>query len=182
MRIALGLKAHSGWAALVAIGKSGGNLQVVDRRRLELVDHLWAKAPYHAAEKVAPDKARALVKRATEEVYRVSEKALRAAVTNLGEHDVVACAVLTPNPMPDWTTDEILAVHFRMHKAEGVLFPSALARAATACGLKLLAVPENEMDQRLISQVTALGKSVGAPWARDQKNAALAAITALRAP
>src|SRR5260370_11709532 len=115
MKVALGLKAHSGWAALVAIGKSGGDLKVIDRRRIDLVDHVWAKAPYHAAEKIAPDKARALVKRGTEEADRVAEKALRAAVENLAEHDVVACAVLTPNPMPDWTTDEILAVHFRMH-------------------------------------------------------------------
>jgi hypothetical protein len=31
-------------------------------------------------------------------------------------------------PMPDWTVDEILAVHFRMHKAEGVLFPVSTGR------------------------------------------------------
>jgi len=31
--------------------------------------------------------------------------------------------------MPDWSTDEILAVHFRMHKAEGELFRDALVRA-----------------------------------------------------
>jgi hypothetical protein len=30
--------------------------------------------------------------------------------------------------MPDWSIDEILAVHFRMHKTEGVLFRDALAR------------------------------------------------------
>jgi hypothetical protein len=45
--------------------------------------------------------------------------------------------------MPDWTTDEILAVHFRMHKAEGVLFQSALVRAAEKCKLNTLPVLEN---------------------------------------
>jgi hypothetical protein len=180
--VALGLKAHSGWAALVAIGKSGANLQVVDRRRIELVEHVWAKAPYHAAEKVAPDKARGLVKRGIAEAYRVAEKALRSAVKNLGEHEVVACAVLTPSPMPDWTTDQILAVHFRMHQAEGVLFPDALARAATASGLKLVAIREKTLsaDATTTNRIAQLGKSVGAPWGRDQKSAALAAITALR--
>ena len=39
------------------------------------------------------------------------------------------------NPMPDWSVEEILAVHFRMHKAEGVLFRDALVEAANACGL-----------------------------------------------
>jgi len=28
--------------------------------------------------------------------------------------------------MPDWSTDEILAVHVRMHKAEGELFRDVL--------------------------------------------------------
>ena len=61
MRIAAGFKAHSGWAALVVIGVSGEDLQVVDRRRIELVDPGdidWAKQPYHAAEDLPPAKAR----------------------------------------------------------------------------------------------------------------------------
>jgi hypothetical protein len=29
-----------------------------------------------------------------------------------------------------WSVDQILAVHVRMHQAEGVLFPDAIARAA----------------------------------------------------
>jgi hypothetical protein len=181
MKVALGLKAHSGWAALVAIGRSANGLEVVDRRRLELVEHTWAKAPYHAAEKVSPGKANALVKRGIEEAYRVAEEALRAAVAGLDAHEIVGCAILTPNPMPDWTTDEILAVHFRMHKAEGVLFPDALARAAKACGLRLVAVPEKTLsaDASTLQRIAALGKSVGAPWGKDQKTAALAAIQAL---
>ena len=48
--------------------------------------------------------------------------------------------------MPAWSVDEILAVHFRMHKAEGVLFREALAGAATKCGLRLVQVPEKELD------------------------------------
>jgi hypothetical protein len=46
MRVAFGMKAHSGWAAMVAIGRQGGTVQVVDRRRLELVakaEQPWGK-------------------------------------------------------------------------------------------------------------------------------------------
>ena len=53
MKVAFGMKAHSGWAALVVLGTRGGDLQVVDRRRMELVEkdeESWAKRPYHAAE------------------------------------------------------------------------------------------------------------------------------------
>ncbi len=181
MKVALGLKAHSGWAALVAIGSDGGELRVVDRRRLELVEHTWARAPYHAAEKVERARANALVERGIKEAHRVAEKALSDATRALGDHDIVACAILTPNPMPEWTTDDILAVHFRMHKAEGVLFPEALAKAAVACGVKLVRVPEKTLgaDAKTLATIVRLGKSVGAPWGKDQKSATLAAMQAL---
>ena len=93
--------------------------------------------------------------------------------------------------MPDWTVDEILAVHFRMHKAEGVLFRDALAEAAGSCGLKLLRVLEKQLDEQaeralatsvnsLRKTIASLGKSVGPPWGKDQKDAALAAMIALQ--
>jgi hypothetical protein len=93
--------------------------------------------------------------------------------------------------MPDWTVDEILAVHFRMHKAEGVLFRDALARAARACGLRLLGIPEKQLDEHveralatsvnsLRKTIASLGKSVGPPWGKDQKDASLAAMVALQ--
>ena len=196
MKVALGLKAHSGWAALVVIGISGDEFQVIDRRRIELVeevDSLWAKQPYHAAEDLEPDDARDLVKRGTKAAYRVAGRKMKLAVKRLHErnHKIVACAVLFPNPMPNWSTEEILAVHFRMHKAEGVLFPDALAQAAEDCGLKLITIPEKTLNEHaektlaaplsdLMTEVTTLGKSIGSPWGKDQKNAALAAMSALR--
>jgi hypothetical protein len=92
--------------------------------------------------------------------------------------------------MPDWSTDEILAVHFRMHKAEGILFRDALARAVGACGPRLVAIPEKKLtdhaekalgtpEMGLRKKITMLGKSVGPPWGKDQKDAALAALVAL---
>lgn len=195
MKVALGLKAHSGWAALVAIGISGGEFQVIDRRRLALVeprDSAWAKQPYHAAETFERKKARDVVKRGTDAAYRIALKQIRTTVQRLEEqsHKIAACAVLMPGPMPEWTTAEILAVHFRMHQAEGVLFPDALANAAEACALKLVAIPEKTLTQiaqktlgksaiELTRLVAALGKTVGPPWTRDQKNATLAAMVAL---
>jgi hypothetical protein len=78
-----------------------------------------------------------------------------------------------------------------MHKAEGVLFPDALARAAKACGLRLLAIPEKQFFEEvesalrvplsgLMGQIASLGKSVGPPWGKDQKSATLAAMVALQ--
>ena len=195
MKVALGLKAHSGWAVLVVIGSAGNELHVLDRRRIELVeaDAAWAKQPYHAAEGLGQKQARDLVKRGTDSAYRIARREIKLATNRLHEqqHEIIACAVLVANPMPDWSTEEILAVHFRMHKAEGVLFADALARAAVDCELNLIAIPEKQLNDQaekslatpladVMKEVITLGKAVGAPWGKDQKNAALAAIVALR--
>ena len=87
-------------------------------------------------------------------------------------------------------TAEILAVHFRMHKAEGVLFPEALSNAATKLNVALVRVSaktcEDDAAKRFGKRLTQinenlalLGKMAGPPWGKDQKTAALAAVIAL---
>lgn len=192
MKVAFGLKAHSGWAALVVVGVNGSDFVVLDRRRIELVDEDWAKQPYHAAEDLEAGVARRLVERGIDSAHRIATREMDAALRRERErmNEVVACAVLAGEPMPEWTIGEILAVHFRMHKAEGVLFREALVLAARACGLRALAIPAKTIAEHastllgsppsyLEEKVVALGKVVGAPWAKDQKEAALAAMIAL---
>ena len=192
MRVAFGLKAHSGWAALVVLGKEDGNYVVIDRRRLELVEETWAKQPYHAAEGCKPEIAHDLVKRGISAAGRIAFRELRASV-KLEEkrgNKVVGCGVLVTDPMPGWSVDEILAVHFRMHKAEGVLFRDALADATTKCNVRLVQVPEKTLGAYsektlkmsladLTKTIAAIGKPVGPPWGKDQKEAATAAMIAL---
>jgi len=193
MKVAFGMKAHSGWAALVVIGKRDGHYVVVDRRRVELVDNEWGKQPYHAAEDLKPQAARNLVKRGIEAAHRNAVREMRASVKREQalQNSVSACAVLMGNPMPGWSTEQILAVHFRMHQAEGVLFREALATAATKCKLKLVAIPEKTLAEHaertlrtsfasLKKTIASLGKSVGPPWTSDQKDASLAAMIALQ--
>ncbi len=196
MRTAFGMKAHSGWAALVALGARDGRIEVVDRCRMELVEAdeaSWAKQPYHAAERLNAEAARELVKRGVASAHRIAVREMRTAVSGARRagHEVAACAILMADPMPEWTVDEILAVHFRMHKAEGVLFRDALARATGACGLKFLGIPEKQLlavaeralatsASSLRKRIVSLGTSVGPPWGKDQKDAALAAMIALQ--
>ena len=195
MKVAFGLKAHSGWAALVVVGLAGNGFHVVDRRRIELVedeDAPSAKQPYHAAEGLHGEAARDVVARGVEAARRSAVREMQAALSRSRElgHEIVACAVLVADPMPDWSTDEILAVHFRMHKAEGVLFPDALVQGARACGLNVAVIPEKQLSEhaqgslagplsRLMKRIETLGKSVGPPWGKDQKSAALAAMIGL---
>ena len=185
MKVAFGFKAHSGWAALVVIGKQSNDLAVVDRRRIELVEESWAKQPYHAAEGLECQIARDLVKRGIDAVHRVALRELQAAVQRERDrkNEVVACSVLVGAPMPDWNTDDILAVHFRMHKAEGALFQNALVHAAEKCKLNTVRVYEKQLmaeaPSQLVTRIAALGKTVGPPWGKDQKDAALVALMAL---
>jgi len=189
MRIAAGFKAHSGWAALVVIGVSDDGFHVIDRRRIELVDPAdidWAKQPYHAAEDLPPAKARQLVERAIASAHRIAARELRVFVKRSREagHEIDGCAVLVGSPMPDWKVEQILSVHVRMHKAEGVLFPAALAGAVEGCNLNLVTMPEKELadraDAATVKKLSELGKSAGPPWGKDQKNAALAAMLLLK--
>lgn len=180
---------------MVAVGGYGSDLQVIDRRRIELIDEgeLWAKAPYHAAEELRPDEAEDLVNRGIASARRVAKARMRDLVERFRGHEyqVAGCGVLIPRPMPEWTTGEILAVHFRMHKAEGVLFPDAICRAADECGVPLAEVPEKELPEyaeRALAMppggpykmIVDLGKPIGPPWAKDQRLAALAAVIALQ--
>jgi hypothetical protein len=194
-KVVLGFKAHSGWAALVALGFRKDMAEVVDRRRIDFYEPgaEWIKAPYHAAESLKPAEARRMVDRGVAAAHRNVARALRDVVGRLrgAGHVPVACAVLDGAPMPPWTTEEILAVHFRMHKAEGVLWRDAIAAGAKAAGLAVIPVPEKKLQDiapdvlheswpAITARVDAFRKAVGAPWGKDQKDAALAALIGRR--
>jgi hypothetical protein len=192
MKVALGFKPHSGWAALLVLGKQDDEYIALSRSRVELVTEAWAKQPYHAAEELEPKEALAVVKRGVEAAHRIALQELRAALKrqlNQG-HQVRGCGVVVGNPMPKWKVAEILAVHFRMHQAEGVLFREALINAAEKCSLPVVALSEKVLlndaatalktsTDKLQKRLLAMGKIAGAPWGKDQKDAALVAMVAL---
>ena len=196
MRAAIGLKAHSGWAVLVAVAAEGrGRFRVIERRRVELLedaDAEWAGQPYHAAQDHPPEQARTIVAKGIAEVHRGARRELRAAVERLDAagHRIAGCAVLTPAPLPHWSTEQILAVHIRMHRAEGALYPRELIDAARRVVLRVHPIEQKQLQARaertlglragvVAKRLAALGKPVGAPWGADQKAAALAAMIAL---
>ena len=195
MRVALGWKAHSGWAALVALGGDAREPQLIERLRVELIPpdgSYWAKQPYHAAEGLEPEDAHDVVMRGVASAQRLAAREMRAALERLEKagHGLCGCGVLVGSGMPAWSTDEILSVHFRMHKAEGELVRGALVAAARACQLALATLPDKSAQGAAAQELgttragldrllAALGKAAGAPWGKDQKEAAAAALVAL---
>src|SRR5579885_2276053 len=98
MRIALGVRAHSGWAALVAVAGSVDQPRLLDRRRILIADPDMpgSKQPYHAAAELPLARARALVDDAVERSRALAREAIAAAVQSLQakRYEVEACGVL----------------------------------------------------------------------------------------
>ena len=193
MRVAIGLKARTGRATLVTVAGDVNEPQLIERSQIQLLPD-GAFAPYHAAEGLDPQEARESIRRSIGSAQSLATSAIREAARRCAEagHELCGCAVLVGTGMPDWSTDEILAVHVRMHKAEGELFRDVLVAGARACALKLTTLQEKSaLDDaaealgltraRLDTRLATLGKSAGPPWGKDQKEAAAAAIVALRA-
>src|SRR5580765_4920981 len=138
----LGFVAHTGWAAAVVVG-TGARVEVLDRRRLELVPGGFERAGvYHAAEPLPLAAARRLV----ESVRKIAERNARESIAALladldaGGHRPGACAIVGAAPAPELDLETILASHARIHAAEGELYRRALAIGAAANALAVSTV------------------------------------------
>ena len=191
----LGLRAHSGWAALVAVGGSGPAPEVVDRRRIEMADGPEEKQPYHAAEDLPLPTAAALLERLARKAQERAAAGLGAALQEVrGKgYDVVGTVILPASGRPLPPLESVLASHALIHTADGEHFRDALAAASAGHRLPVTRIREKDLPARaeaalrrpageLQSSVTAWGKALGPPWTQDQKLGALAAWAALADP
>src|SRR5207248_8841995 len=194
---AVGLRAHSGWAALIAIAGPLDSPRVVERRRVELCDPQdpRAKQPFHAAKPLDSAKAEKLVNDCIASSQKLASKAMRSLISDLEHrgHHPIACAVLCASGRPLPGLKAILASHALIHAAEGELFRDVLVRAATECGLAVTKIKERELlafvessivlsEAKLQQHLVVLGKQLGPPWRQDEKYATLAAWVALATP
>ena len=191
-RAAIGLRAHSGWAALVAVRGPANAPAVVDRRRIELAGPDLPNQPYHEAERLRLAEAKDLLKRCAEGSRRLAASGMRAARLGVEKTglEVRACGLLLASGRALPELPAVLASHALIHTADGEHFRDALRRAATAEKLSLVEIPEKEVWDRaaeklgasagsLRRRVAEMGESLGPPWTADQKLAALVAWTAL---
>jgi len=191
---ALGCRSHSGWAALVALAGPADSPQVIDRRRIEICDPRirGSKQPYHAAEPMRFSDAEAFLDRCSQSTSRLAADALRGAVDDLSALGYKAAkfgiTLGSGRALP--ALKAILASHALIHNAEGEFYRDELKKAATQCGLDLMAIKERDLYEhasvhfhmpldQLERRVADLGKPLGPPWSQDQKCAALVAWLAL---
>lgn len=197
MDAALGFRAHTGWAASVAVASAGPADHapvVLERSRVDLAASRDVESAqvFHAAADLALPAARKLIDRASSEAEHRARAAIDgacAALAAVGHRVVAVGVVLGSGRLPD-ALEAILKSHPLIHTAEGELYRSALMRAGEARGLSVTGVAGKQLLARaalvlavdadqLRRQLGELGRAIGKPWAQDQKESALVAWLAL---
>src|SRR5262249_10643920 len=123
---------------------------------------------------------------------RAAEWQLQRTIEELESagYQVVAGGIATGPRRLGSDLAEILASHPLVHSAEGQLYREALAAAAELRVLPVTRFLQQDLyeqaadqiglsDESLRAQLTGLGRALGPPWQKDQREAAAAAWLAL---
>lgn len=174
----LGIAHHLGWA--VAVTASAGH-QVVDRRRIELVEPGMATAPIHHEGKPLDDVAAAAL------VAKVRASAVRATSAALdqlaAEHPITSMSLRAWSP--DFPDD--IAVQRRVPyeaRADSVMYRQVLAELAQDRGWTVHIYDAREVEHQAARLLGARAHEVlngpraqlGPPWTKDHRTALAATI------
>ena len=187
---AVGVAPHSGWAAVVALGRTPVGPQVLARSRIGLIeaDFPESKQPYHTVEAFRVEEAAQRLKLYQAQAERMAHSAmqqLRVDLAGLG-YRVGSAGILDSSGRKGSSLRSILSSHALIHSADGDHFRDALAAAAGRIGLAVHRIPARDLEalaetglhrpvRELTMVVMQMGKQAGPPWGADQKKAALLA-------
>jgi hypothetical protein len=180
--VRLGIAHHLGWAVAIT---ASADYEVVDRRRIELVEPGVATAPIHHEGKPLDDAATAAL------VERVWASAIRATTASLDE--LVAAL---PEPIvsmsvrawpPDFPTD--IAVQRRVPyeaQADSVMYRQVLVEVAHARGWAIHHFDAKDVEAQAIGVLRGRADEIlygprallGPPWTKDHRLALAATIVA----
>ena len=195
-RATIGIKTHSGWAALVAVEGTFPTPKVLVRQRLDLIEtDDGANQPYHYAKQLKLAEAKEYLDRTATTSRRLAKNALQQVAARIHEQNyaLVGCGILLASGRPLPKLEEILASHPLMHAAEGEFFRTAIRDACRELNIPNTGVRERGIFEQsaskfkvevsaLKAQLTILGRSLGSPWTKDQKQASMAALLVLARP
>lgn len=189
-RAALGFQMHSGWGVLVAVSQESNMVTLLDRRRIVVADpeERGAIQPYHFAAQLKPQEQEKHLAHCALLSCRLASAAIAEVMSGLGErrYRVVGAAVLLAAGRPLPSLAKVLAAHPLIHTAEGEFFREAARQACLGLKVPVTAIPLRELDTEankgsaLQRNIDNLGRTVGPPWTKDHKSAALAAALLLR--
>jgi hypothetical protein len=194
-KCAIGIRVHSGWGAVVAVSGEADTLEVIDRRRVEIIDPKAPGAfqPYHFAHDLELPAAEKHIAKSAAASSRLATAALRILIDELRDRacSVTSAVILLSSARPLPELRMILASHPMIHTAEGEFFRQAFRDACAGLKIPVAGIRERDLDERanralgkhaalVKKKIAALGKTLGPPWTADHKTAALAAALALQ--
>jgi hypothetical protein len=176
----LGIAHHFGWAVAVA---ADDDCEVVDRRRIELVEPGMAKAPIHHEGKPLDDAATAVL------VAQVRASAVRATAGALDELAIALPAPIVSMSLRAWPLDfpADIAVQRRApyeSHADSIMYREVLAEQARARGWDVHLYDAKDVEARAARMLGARADDVlfgprarlGPPWNKDHRMALAATI------
>jgi hypothetical protein len=180
--VRLGIAHHLGWAVAVT---ASADHQVVDRRRIDLIEPGMPTAPIHHEGKPLDDAATAAL------VERVRASAARATSASLDElvdavPDPIVSMALRAWP-PDFPVD--IATQRRVPyeaRADSVMYRQVLAELARARGWDVLFYDAKTVEtqaadllaERADEILRGPRRTLGPPWGKDHRMALAATIVA----
>lgn len=191
---AIGVRMHSGWGGLVAVSSRANALEVIERRRVAVTTPTspGGNQPYHFAANLELQEAEKFLANYVAISKRLAVTAVRAVVQDLGRrgYRIEGCAVLLGSGRPLPTLVKVLSSHALIHAAEGEFFRATFVQACAELELPVTGIPERQLyeqiqmkfgeaAEQMSRQVALLGRSMGPPWTKDHKTAALAAALIL---
>ena len=186
--LGLGWRVHSWWAVVVAVSGTAASPLIVHRDRVTLIEDESRREPYHAGTLVPLGDAPALIESVEKAAATAAEAAIRGFVSSLGP--VAAVGVVGGNRKLPTELSRKLATHALLHASERDLYEQAVLEGAARAGLPATTIPATGtlfddaselLGVKLGPTLAALGKSIGSPWQKDHKEAAAAALVALKA-
>ncbi len=193
---AIGIRVHSGWGALVAVSGKAGAEEIIDRRRIAIIDPktVGVTQPYHFAKAVGIHKGEQHIAKCAAASARLALASMREVVDQLRDrgYSVAGAAILLSSGKPLPALEKILASHALIHAAEGEFFRQAFRESFAGLRIPVTGIRERELVEhaaatfgkatpRLQQRIAGLGRSLGPPWTQDQKAAAMAAAVVLAA-
>lgn len=182
---------------MVAIAGERGTEEVLLRRRVVIIDSKIAGSaqPYHYVAKMEISAAEKHLARCASVCGHLALESLTQLATELSQLGLApkAAVVLlsSARPLPD--LNAILASHALIHTAEGEFFRQAFRSAFNKLRIPVTGIRANDLNDCAVKacgkaapaiqkRIDGMGRSLGPPWTKDEKTAALAAAIVLASP
>jgi len=180
---AIGLRIKSGFAiaAILSEGADGFVIEAIRTVALSSEELPQSRFPYHPTIELPERRGAELSAKAVKEVRRIAAREVRKVLQEGGgikRAGMVVGSVIDP--------DSLGNPHVRVHALEGKLFRDVVAEALAAEGIECGVLVERDAyaqaaadvsatEQRLRTEIAALGQGRIKPWRSEEKLATLAA-------